>query len=202
MANPGNESAINPTSLGWSLLLLLLAAAVTATAIMTVLQWSRQTDLAYRQALARQDETRSRLARAHDDEREIRAKTARYQELLRLGRTAPERRLDWVEALRHIKESRRLLGLDYEIAPQRPLDEKNVASGGYDFLVSPMKLTMPLLHENDLLGLIADLSAQVQAIVSVKHCKLERLAVDPAQQSAATLKATCDIDWITLQEKS
>jgi hypothetical protein len=65
-----------------------------------------------------------------------------------------------------------------------------------------MKLEMPLLHENDLLGLLADLSSQVQALVSVKSCKLERIPAPPAQTNAATLKAACEIDWITLQENA
>jgi hypothetical protein len=65
-----------------------------------------------------------------------------------------------------------------------------------------MKLEMPLLHENDLLGLIADLSSRVQALISVKTCKIERIPATPNQSNAATLKASCEIDWITLQEKT
>ncbi len=196
-------SVINPKSLGWSLLLLLLACLVAAAAVAGALHFERQAALTLQQAQALQTETRARLARANDDEREIGEKIARYQELIRLGRTQPERRLEWVETLRHIKESRRLLGLDYEISPQKPLDDKAIAAvGGFTFMVSPMKLEMPLLHENDLLGLIADLSAQVQALVSVKTCKIERLPVTPNQANPANLKAACDIDWITLQEKS
>jgi hypothetical protein len=194
---------INPKSLAWSLSLLLLACLVAAVAVAGALQFKNQASLTLQQAQAQQSETRGRLARANDDEREIGEKIARYQELIRLGRTQPERRLEWVETLRHIKESRRLLGLDYEISPQKPLDDKAVAAiGGFTFLVSPMKLEMPLLHENDLLGLIADLSAQVQALVSVKTCKIERVPATPNPANAATLKASCEIDWITLQEKS
>ena len=62
-----------------------------------------------------------------------------------------------------------------------------------------MKLDLPLLHEDDLLGLLADLSAQAQALVSVKSCKIERSPADP-QHPTASLKAHCEIDWITLQE--
>jgi hypothetical protein len=153
--------------------------------------------------LALQAQTRNQLARANDDQREIGEKIARYQEFIRSGRSQPERRLEWVETLRHIKESRRLLGLDYEISPQRPLDEKAATPiGGFTFLVSPMRLEMPLLHENDLLGLISDLSAQVQSLISVKNCKIDRVPPVPGQANSANLKASCEIDWITLQEKT
>lgn len=200
MDSPDQSSVINLKSLRWGLALLFASALLSAAAVTAALQFGRQTELAEKRALAQQGETRAKLARVHEDEREIREKIARYQELVGSGRIAPERRLEWVETLRHIKESRKLLGLDYEIAPQRPLDEKAVDAGGYAFLASPMKLEMPLLHENDLLGLIADLKSQVPAIVSPKHCLIERAAVGGRQPLAATLKAQCEIDWITLQE--
>ena len=44
--------------------------------------------------------------------------------------------------------------------------------------------------------------AQVQALVSVRSCKIERLPVDRTGQNPATLKAACEIDWITLQQES
>lgn len=201
MDAPDKPAVITLKALRWSLLLLLAAALLAAAAVAVTLHFGRQTELAHQRSLALQKETQARLARVNEDEREIRAKIARYQELVGSGRIAPERRLEWVETLRHIKESRKLLGLDYEIAPQRPLDEKQPEAGGHLFLASTMKLEMPLLHEDDLLGLIADLKRQVQAIVSVRSCTIERLP-GGGQALAAPLKAQCVIDWITLQEKT
>lgn len=198
-ADPG--PAITLKTLGPSIMLLLLTLLATAAIVGAIRHYGQMAQLIQRQALAQQAESRNRLARAQDDEREIRAKITRYQELVAQGRTAPERRLDWVETLRHIKESRRLLGLDYEISPQRPLDPKIPTTGGHDFLASPMQLEMLLLHENDLLGLLADLSAQTQALVSVRQCRIERLPRNAAQPNAAMLKAGCTIDWITLRER-
>lgn len=199
--SPDLPSAISLNSLRWNLALLLLAILLAAAAIAAAQHFGRQFQQVQQRAVAQQTETRAKLARVHDDEREIRAKINRYQELVSQGRIAPETRLEWVETLRRIKESRRLLDLNYEISPQRPLDEKARSTGGYDFLASPMKLDMPLLHENDLLGLIKDLSAQVHALVSVKSCRIERSMADP-QHPGATLKAHCEIDWITLEEKT
>lgn len=199
MNSPDKHSVINLASLRWSLGLLFLAILLAATVLAASAHYGRQAGSLHKQALARQAETRAKLDRVHDDERKIRAKITLYQELVRQGRTEPEKRLEWVETLRRIKESRRLLDLNYEISPQRPLDEKALTTGGYGFLASPMKLDLPLLHEDDLLGLLADLSAQVQALVSVKSCKIERSPADPQQQAAA-LKAHCEIEWITLQQ--
>jgi hypothetical protein len=202
MENAEKKSVISLKSLGASLALLVLAILLTAGVVFTVLQAERRATQANREAQAQQSETRNRLARAHEDEREIRAKIVRYQEILRQGRTQPERRLDWVETLRGIRETRRLLGLDYEISPQKLLDDKNPAAGGYDFLASPMKLDLPLLHEDDLLGLLTDLGVQVKALISVRQCSLQRIPLEPSKPNAAGLKATCEIDWITLREKT
>lgn len=201
MDTPAAASVINLKSLRWSLALLLAAVLVSAATAFAALHLGDRTALEHRNALALQRDTRARLERAHDDEREIRDRIVRYQELISRGRTQPERRLEWVETLRGIKEARRLLGLDYEISPQRPLDEKQPSSGGFDFLVSPMKLEMPLLHENDLLDTLADLQAQVHALIGVRSCRIERIPAH-AQTTTATLKAACQIDWITLREKS
>jgi len=201
MNNAGHESALSLRNLGGSLAFLLLTLLLAGGLVFGVLRYGEQAERSFRQAQAEQSESRGRLARAQEDEQEIRAKIDRYREIIELGRTQPERRLDWVETLRHIKEKRRLLGMDYEIAPQRPLDPKIVASGGYSFLVSPMKLDMLLLHENDLLGLLADLQAQIPALISTRDCTLERAPNAPQAQQPAQLRAQCEVDWITLQEK-
>lgn len=192
-------SAISLKTLGGHIALLLIAALLAGAAAAVALRHHEETERRLNAARAALADTRAMLARAHDDEREIRARIVRYQEIIAKGRTQPERRLEWVETLRDIRESRRLLGLDYEIAPQRPLDDKAPEAGGHLFLASPMRLEMPLLHENDLLGLLTDLQAQTQALLSVRKCRIERTGAAP---SAGALKAACEIDWITLQEKS
>lgn len=187
-------------NLAAGIVFLVLAILLAAGLIMATQHYLDAAGQAHKQVLAQQAESRSRLARVREDELEIRAKIDRYHEIIALGRTQPERRLDWVETLRGIKEKRRLIRMDYEIAPQRPLDAKNATSGSYRFLVSTMKLDMLMLHENDLLGLLSDLSTQVQALVSVRQCVIERLPAVELQQ-AAQLGSQCEIDWITLQEK-
>lgn len=179
-----------------SFVILLFACLASAGALFAARHLAGQAERDHNQARAQQNETRTRLARVHDDAREIRAGITRYRDIVRLGRIGSERRLEWVETLDHIKTARRLPGLDYEISPQRLLDEKQPVTGGFRFLASPMKLEMPLLHENDLLGLLDDLSARSQALVSVRRCRIDRL---PASRTVR-LKASCEIDWITLQE--
>ena len=196
-----NGSALNLRNLAGGIVLLLLAALLAAALVFGVLHYGSRAEQMLKQAQAEQTESRIRLSRAQEDEQEIRAKIDRYREIIERGRTQPERRLDWVETLRRIKEQRRLYSMEYEIAPQRPLDPKAVVSGGYSFLASPMKLDLLMLHEHDLLGLFADLSMQVGALVSIRQCAIERLPGNAPQPGNPLLKAQCEIDWITLQEK-
>lgn len=199
MNAPIAPDTIGIRTIGASLGLLAGASLIAAVAVGWTFQQHQQAAMQHKQAQARQSETRARLARVNEDERDIREKIIRYQEILQRGLAEPERRLHWVETLKSIKESRRLLGLKYEIAPQQPLDPKQVTSGGYDFLVSTMKLDLPLLHEGDLFGLLADLSAQVNVLLSVKRCQIERAG--SGATAGANLQAACEIDWIKLQEK-
>lgn len=201
MDNTRIDSALQLRTLGGSIALLLLSALTAVVVVFNSQHHHDQASVDYRQTQAEQASGHERLARAHDEAQELRHKIERYRELVERGRLQPERRLDWVETLQAIKEKRRLPGLDYEIAPQQPLDPKNPLHGGHRFLVSPMKLDLPLLHENDLVGLLADLSAQVHPLVSVRRCKIERMAHAATVPGTPLLKAACEIDWITVQEK-
>jgi hypothetical protein len=50
------------------------------------------------------------------------ATSCRFQALKERGYIGPEKRLDWIETIARIKTARRIFKLDYEFAPQRPLD--------------------------------------------------------------------------------
>ena len=113
-----------------------------------------------------------------------------------------EQRLDWVELLKEIRDKRRLLDLQYEIAPQRLLDGNS--AGDFSFASSTMKLQVKLLHEEDLLRLLGDLRSQAKALVLIKACAIERRPTN-ADESAGgreNLLANCEIDWLTLHEVS
>lgn len=194
------------TRLRWSLaVFVVLAAAGAAVALLA----QRVVEQARRQEQVTANQLRdveSKLGRLRDETEEIRAKIARYQELVGRGVIGQEERLDWVEKIAKIKAARRLFDLDYEFAPQKTVDPallpEGAAGGGYEFMASPMRLHMQLLTEDDLLGLLADLRQSVRAILVVRRCGVERLPKAPGGAGLQPqLKADCDIDWITLREK-
>ena len=155
-------------------------------------------------AQARQKESQEKLARARDEELEIKKKIARFNELSNRGIFGEELRLDWIELIRRIKEARKLIDVRYEIAPQQVLDAGILpgSSGSYVYLTSTMQLRMKLLHEEDLLNFLSDLRASAHAYIRVRRCDVERLPrASDSGGIPPQLGADCTIDWITVREK-
>jgi hypothetical protein len=190
----------------WSLAVLVVCIGIAAAIIVGVRLADKAVRAEERQANATRNEIRDKLARARDEEQDIRTKIGRYQEINARGYVTPELRLDWIDHIAHIRASRKLIDVQYELLPQKPVDSallpEGAKGGGYEFMSSSMKLQMQLLHEDDLLGFLADLRTGVRALLVVRRCDVERLAPQAGSDRAtrAQLKADCEIDWITLRE--
>lgn len=156
-------------------------------------------------AKAARSEIQGRLARARDEEIEVKNKIARFNELTGRGLIGLERRLDWIERIRQIKNTRKLLDVQYEIAPQQPVDTAILpgSSAGFEFMSSSMVLRMQLLHEGDLLNFLTDLRESAQAFLRVRKCDLQRLpkSTGDGRGIPPQLGADCTIDWITVREQ-
>lgn len=185
----------------WALLAMLLMVAAGAAALYYTNRMHAAAIAGQAAARAARSEAQNRLFRARDEEQELRATTARFQELAQRGVIGDERRLDWVEQIRRIRDARKLFDLQYEIAPQKAL-EGGVPGGPYTFMTSPMHLTMQLLHEEDLIGFLDDLSAQVPAYLRTRRCTMDRLPMPlvPPAVAAPQLRAECELDWITVRK--
>ncbi|MYN03837.1 hypothetical protein GTP41_17220 [Pseudoduganella sp. DS3] len=172
--------------------LVFLATLVVSLAAVSVTLWQlRMARIAEAAQLLERDAARARLAHAEAEKEEIRLYQPQFMELRRRGLVGPERRLDWVEAIRQIQEQRRLLPLSYEIEVQQPYRlETALPTGDYALLGSRMVLHMDLLHELDLLNFLADL--RVAGMFAVQDCSIRRTAKAPG------LSADCTLNWLTL----
>ncbi len=143
----------------------------------------------------------TKLLRATEEEREIRASLVNYQSMRERGIIGEEHRLDWVETVKDIKNQRGLYGLRYEIAAQRPLEYPGFKSpAGIEFLDSRMKLQADLLHEGDLFDLLADLRARFAPFVIVRSCTVERNAAARPDAYGPHVKADCELDLVTIRD--
>lgn len=183
-----------------AVLVFLATLALSLAAVSASLWQLRQARFAEAAQLLERDGARSRLAHAETEKEEIRLYQPQFVELRRKGLVGPERRLDWVEAIRMIQEQRRLLPLSYEIEVQQPYRlETALPTGDYALLGSRMALHMDLLHELDLLNFLADL--RLAGTFAVQDCSIRRatVAASPVAGAVApTLNADCTLNWLTL----
>ncbi len=187
-----------------SLAAALLMITAGAALVFGTLQYLKAEQKANRDEVAKARETKSQLSRARDEEQELKQKIARFNDFKAAGIIGDEQRLDWVEQIRQIKNARKLLDIQYELAPQHPIDPAVLpgASGNIDFYASTMQLKMQLLHEEDLLNFLSDLRTQTRAFIRVRNCNVERLPAGQGEKNgSAQLHAECTLDWITLRER-
>jgi len=162
----------------------------------------RMLDDAKRQLVeAREERTqnRERLMRIAEEEREVNEKLAVYRQLKTLNIIGEERRLEWADAMTRIRTSRELLDLRYRVERQKLLVSVPGKPGSVDFRSSTMKVDLALLHEEDLLRFLRDLTAAGNAYYSVRRCTLSRTGQAPTGTVIVPrLRADCEIDLITI----
>jgi len=191
--------------LQWAIAFLVIMALAGGGSVWSTQQLQKSSERTFKEASAARSEIQAKLARARDEQAELRDKIGRFQALKTRGYIGPEQRLDWIETIARIKAARRIFKLDYDFAPQRPVDAAilpgGAAAGGFEIMSSQMRLQMQLLHEGELLGFLAELRNAVQALVQVRSCSIERIAPSSAGRgSNAQIKADCTLEWITLRE--
>jgi hypothetical protein len=184
-----------------ALVALLLIAAGAA-----LIWWSDGAlSAAKRTFAAAQQERRQnaeRLSRIAEEEREVKANLAVYQQLKQLRVLGEERRLEWADAIARIRGERELLDLRYRVERQKLLSAFPGKPANVEFYASPMRVDLALLHEEDLLRFLADLRASGNAYYSVKQCNLQRTGLATTGLAIAPrLRADCLIELITIVDK-
>ena len=145
-----------------------------------------------------------RMAKVAEEEREIRENLVHFERMQRLGIVGEQNnRLDWIESIAKIKNSRKLFEIRYNIEAQNAVDYPGVvATNAADFVVSRMRLNMLLLHEGDLLNFLSDLQAAGKAHVSVRRCtvtRIERGAAASPTSLQPRLQAECLVDLVSVR---
>ena len=179
---------------------LILAGAACAYFANAYLRETRQSEAT---AAAQRAEVQTKLSSANEEEREIEANLQQYQALASRGIIGEENRLDWVDVVTAIKNERRLFNISYSIQPQKVLDYPGFSPGdSVKFMVSRVKISMQLLHEEDLLNFIGDLGRRGKPYLSVRSCNIRREDRSAGGTTLAPrLQADCIFDLITITHK-
>ena len=150
---------------------------------------------------------RDRLTKVSEEEQEIRNNLVQFKQFEDRGMAGAEKRLEWIEALTAIRQKRRLFQVQYNLDSQRAVDYPGVAEdqkgGSAIFIANRVKLDLSLLHEEDLLNFLADLSASAGSFASLRSCSITRTERGGAAGGPLRprLRANCVIDLITLKAR-
>lgn len=150
----------------------------------------------------RLQEAASRLEAIRRERDSLERSAGLFRMLLDRGMMQPERRLELVELFNTLRARHRILSIDYEIAPQRPLA---ISGGGafpaIDILASRVKLRVRALHEGDALAFLDALAAAEKGIHPMDHCHLRRIEASSGQTLQPRIEAECTLEWITMKGK-
>ena len=189
--------------LGGPAIIALVLVALGITALAVTDQMVKRADQELELAKSEKFALRTRMSRATDEEREIREKLVDYQRLRDHGIVGDENRLDWIETIQTIKSERKLFDVRYRIEPRRAVDYPGWKPGGeVEFMMSRMRLEALLLHEEDLVNLLGDLSSKLAPHVSIRSCRIDR--TDQGKPLSATgprLRSECTLDLITIRDR-
>lgn len=179
--------------------ILLALAVLTAAGIGAGGHWVTERDKREGTAAEKRlREARARLDNARRERDNLAESAELFRALVDRGILQEERRLDLVERVAELRKRHQLLGLEYEIAPQRSLPGAGYPS--VDVLASRVKLKARALHEGDALGFVEDLARSPKGLYPVDRCTLKRLESGPLALRAR-VEAECTLEWITLREK-
>jgi len=189
---------------------LLLAICVMASVILWVgvLRFRESSTLAMQAALANRGQMDTLIQQVKDEEKNIRAYSDRYRHLQTSGLIGDEDRLELVEVLGRIRSHHNLYQIQFDIEQQAalPLHEGESEDAGPSFSLraSRIQIALPLLHEEDLSWLLAELRGVGRGMFVVEECSVSRTsgeAVGEFLKLNENLSASCKILWLTLKSE-
>lgn len=182
---------------------LLVLIAVIALSAGLIKYTSTRLNVADAERLAQAgalEDARSRLQRSGDERGLILRYLPDYQKLQQGGFVGGERRIEWIEGLRASNKKAGLFGVTYQMDVRKPfplLGQGNPIAPSLRH--SPMKLSMGLVHEGDLMRFLQLLSAQPVGMFFLTGCTIDRPPrSDAPAPRHANLTAQCDLSWLTV----
>ena len=184
-------------------LLLLTAVSVMALAMV---YYTYQSSAASTAQLARENASlssiRQKTAQSDQEKQIIERYREAYENLRRSGVIGPEQRVNWLDALRAANHAAHTLGVDYQLNQQAASPIK-VDAAGYKLQQTTMKISIKLLHEEDLQNFLQALEAQHAGLYLLQSCSLSRSANSAfSVRFEPKLNAECELAWLSLVENT
>lgn len=196
---------MKPNRAHWSVirtpLLLLLAVSLVAFALV---YYTYQSSAASSALLARENAAlnsiRQKTAQSDQEKQIIERYRNAYENLGSSGTIGPEQRVNWLDALRAANQVAKTLGVDYQLNQQAASTIK-LDAPGFKLQQTTMKITIKLLHEEDLQNFFRALEAQQAGLYLLQSCKLSRSGSNTfSVRFEPKLNAACELAWLSLVE--
>ena len=143
-------------------------------------------------------------ASATEDIKEVGIYFPQFETLRKRGIVGEADRVKWVETLGKEAKEMNLTSLRYAISPATEFRPKFAfILGDIKPMTSGMTISMDLLHEEDLLNLLARLEESNQGLYIVSDCEMTRTVMKIRRNSAApNLGGECTLQWFNIQSRS
>lgn len=148
-------------------------------------------------------EAREQLHKSGDEKDRILRYRASFIALQQRGFIGEEQRINWVDALRAASLNLKMFGVNYQIEAQQPYSAPFVTDAGpYRAHQSLMKISLGLLHEEDLMRFVNALTEQRAGIFTLRECSLQRQSAGKVENARAqpNLQADCSLAWLSISE--
>lgn len=199
MKTATSKEGLQYLRLAWAALAIaVVSAAFLAWTGYWYLGAEERKDLVLKRQLS---EVQGRVGMARRERDDLQASSLMFQSLLAQGILEDESRLRLIERLDRLKLRYRLVGLEYDIAPQRTLP----APGGRAFeaievVSSRVGIKAFALHEGDLIAFLDDLAKPPRGFNPIQNCSLRRVMAAAAQDNSR-VEATCALEWVSIKDK-
>lgn len=186
----------------WPLLTLLVGVLVAVVAATWIEDLHQRTTTELNNAQRELRETRRSVDQIETEEATLRRYIDRFEQLSQRGVVSAEDRLGLLETVARVREQYHLFPVNISIGEQSrmqveyPPDEAE-PGGPVELRYSVVELSLPLLHEEDLLRLLASLQ-EAPGLFQISSCQLRRAGVERQYHYLAQhFNADCDLFWYT-----
>lgn len=191
-------STLNWGILRAPLLVLTAAAALAIVLVYFSYQWSAASGAQLTRERAALNGIRLKSSQADQEKQVIERYRDAYETLRRGGAIGPEQRVNWLDALRAADHAVQTLGVDYQLSQQAASTIK-LDTAGFKLQQTTMKVSIKLLHEEDLQHFLQELNAQQAGLYLLQGCSLSRVAGGAfSVRFEPKLNAECELAWLSL----
>ncbi|MDO8946891.1 MAG: hypothetical protein Q7U88_06985 [Desulfocapsaceae bacterium] len=194
--------------LKWPVLLLTTCVVASVILWFGALRFRENSTLSMQTALADRAQMDTMIQQVKDEEKNIHSYSDRYRHLQASGVIGDEDRLELVEALARIRSRYNLFPIQFDIEQQAvlPLQEGEPENTGpsLSLRASRIQIALPLLHEEDLSRLLAELQGLGRGMFVMEECSISRTGGEAASELlklSENLSASCKILWLTLKSQ-